>query len=81
MIASVDLTPGVVQVDHSDKDLAVSCTRPGWQPATGTLAARYQKESVGRLLSAGVAGVVEDAASSSDFSYDPQGLTVTLQPN
>ena len=76
----IDPTPGTLAVDRSDKDLTVSCTKPGRQPASGTIATHYNGVGIGRLLTAGAAGVVEDAVKSADFSYDPAGLELKLPP-
>ncbi len=77
-LGAVDPTPGSLAVGHSRTDLTVTCRKPGWIPATGTVAAKYQGVGVRQLLNGGIASIVEDAATSSDFSYDPAGVTVTL---
>ena len=73
-------TPGVLAVDPSERDLLVTCTKPGFQPASGTVKAIYKGVGVGQLLTGGAAAVVEDAAKGTDFRYDPAGVTVTLAP-
>ena len=76
----VDPTPGSLSVDHSDKDLTVTCRKPGFQTTTATVKAVYQGVGLGRLLSGGAAGVVEDAAKSANFRYDDGGSSVTMPP-
>ncbi len=74
-------TPGSLAAGPSEKDLAVTCTKPGWQTAVGTVKAVYQGVGLGQLLSGGAAAVVEDAAKGTDFHYDPAGATLTLVPD
>ena len=76
----VDPTPGALQVDRSDKDLDVQCSKPGWFTASATIPTRYHEEGVVRLLSAGAAGLVQDAATSANFDYDTAPVTLRLQP-
>ena len=80
VIGTVDPTPGALAVDHSDKPLTVTCRKPGWLPATGTVAAIYKGIGLGQLLTGGAASVVEDAVKSTDFTYDGNGVTVVLPP-
>ncbi len=80
VIGTVQPTPGTLAVDSSDKDLLVSCRKPGWQDGAGTVRAVYQGIGLGQLVTGGVARVIEDAAKSSDFRYDPAGALVTLPP-
>ena len=79
VLGTVDPTPGSLAVDSSDKDLAVTCRKPGWGTGSGTVRTVYQGIGLGRLLSGGPAAVVEDAAKSTDFRYDP-GAVITLPP-
>ncbi len=78
VLGTVDPTPGTLSVTQSDKELTVTCRKRGWQPGTGTLAALYRSPGFGRIVSGGLAGVVEDAAKSDDFYYDSSGFVVRL---
>ncbi len=80
VLGVVDLTPGSLAVGPSDKDLLVTCNKPGWQPASGTVKAIYRGVGLGHLVTGGFAAVVEDAVKSTDFRYDPIGASVTLPP-
>ncbi len=73
-------TPGSLAVSPSEKDLMVTCTKPGRQTAVGTVKAVYQGIGFGHLLSGGAAAVLEDAATGTDFRYDPAGATLMLVP-
>ena len=48
-------TPGSLAVTPSEKGLVVTCTKPGWQTAVGTVDAVYKGIGFGQLLSGGAA--------------------------
>ncbi len=79
-VLGVVSTPGSLTVTPSEKDLMVTCTKPGWQNAAGTVKAIYKGVGFGQLVTGGAAAVVEDAAKGTDFYYDPAGVTLTLVP-
>ena len=79
-VLGVVLTPGSLVVAPSERDLTVTCTKPGWQPAAGTVKAIYKGVGFGQLLTGGAAAVLEDAAEGTDFHYDPAGANLTLVP-
>ena len=79
-VLGVVATPGSLAVGPSEKDLTVTCTKPGFQTATGTVKAIYKGVGLGQLLTGGAAAVVEDAAKGTDFHYDPAGANLTLAP-
>ena len=78
VLGVVNPTPGSLPVDPSEKDLLVTCTKPGYQAATGTVKAVYRGVGFGQLLVGGAAAVIESAAKGTDFRYDPAGASVTL---
>ena len=78
-LGMVDPTPGTLIVDHSDKDLTVTCRKPGWRETVGTIAAHYNGIGLRSLITGGAAAIVEEAATSTDFSYESGG-TITLLP-
>ena len=80
VLGIVDPTPGALPVGASDQDLTVTCQKPGWQPATGTVKAGYRGIGFGQLITGGAAAVVEDAVKRTDFRYDASGALVTLTP-
>ena len=80
VLGVVDPTPGSLVVSPSEKDLVVTCSKPGWQTAVGTVKAVYKGFGVGQLLSGGAAAVLEDAVAGTDFHYDPAGASLTLVP-
>ena len=81
VVGAVDPTPGQIVVGPSEKDLLVTCTKPGWQTGTGAVKAIYKGFGLGQLLTGGAAAVVEDAAKGTDFHYDDAGATVILPPS
>ena len=79
-VLGVVSTPGSLAVTPSEKDLTVTCMKPGWRTAIGSVKAIYKGVGFGQLLTGGAAAVVEDAAKGTDFHYDPAGATLTLVP-
>ena len=78
VLGEVSPTPGSLAVDRSKSNLAVTCRKLGWTTASGMVEAQYKGIGLGKLLNGGIAAVVDDAATSADFAYDPAGITISL---
>ena len=78
VLGVVNPTPGTLPVGPSERDLLVTCTKPGYRAATATVKAVYKGVGFGQLLTGGAAAVVESAAKGTDFHYDPAGASITL---
>ena len=74
------VTPGGVTVEKTKHDIQVTCTKEGYQPATGYLDSETEGSTWGNILLGGGIGWAVDSASGSDDDY-PDYITVTLVPN
>lgn len=72
-------TPGSLTLSKSREDLAVTCTKAGFQTAT----VQYKSEFVGttfaNFLVGGAVGFIVDAASGANFKY-PKQIDLGLVP-
>ena len=78
-IAFINPTPGSMVVSKSSNDLAVKCSKEGYQDTAGTLSSEIQAMTFGNILFGGVIGVAVDAASGAMNEYPPM-ISLTLQP-
>lgn len=76
-IGAVSVTPGSVRIDKSKNDLAVTCTKDGFQTATVAHAPSFGGATFGNIIAGGVIGVVVDAASGANYSY-PDDIRVEM---
>ena len=74
------VTPGGVTVEKTKHDIQVTCTKEGYQTATGYLDSETEGSTWGNILLGGGIGWAVDSASGSDNDY-PDYITVTLVPN
>ena len=74
------VTPGGVTVEKTKHDIQVTCTKEGYQTATGYLDSEIEGSTWGNSLLGGGIGWAVDSASGSDNDY-PDYITVTLVPN
>src|SRR6476646_9935559 len=52
------VSPGVAQgVRKSKEDVQITCIKPGWQTATGTIPSNFQGWTVGNIVLGGVIGL------------------------
>ena len=63
VLAVVDPTPDVVEVEKGSDDISVLCEMDDHEPGAGALASSFQGMTVGNFLLGGVIGVAVDAAS------------------
>ncbi|GAA0579278.1 hypothetical protein GCM10009416_17100 [Craurococcus roseus] len=66
-----------VQVSKSMRDIAVECSQPGYQNASGRIPAGFQPLFLGNILLGGVVGMVVDMASGAASTY-PASTTVAM---
>lgn len=73
------MTPGVVKVSRSKKDIPVRCTKDGYMPATGTIPSDIDDWTFGNVLTAGL-GAGVDAATGSINDY-PDSFKIRMKPD
>ena len=79
-VAAVAATPASVRISKSRHDLAVTCTKEGYQPATAAAASKFTGATFGNVLVGGVVGAVVDAASGANNRY-PSEVVLDLAGN
>ena len=71
-------TPGVVRIEKSMDDLAIRCSRPGYQDVNGTIPSEIEGWTLGNLAFGAVpAGI--DAATGAMFRY-PDTFEMPMAP-
>lgn len=73
------VSPGSVTVPKSKSDIAVHCTKPGWQPAVATIPSGFAGMTAGNILLGGVVGLGVDAATGAIHEY-PHSIQVPMTP-
>jgi hypothetical protein len=71
------VSPGVVTVPRSKNNMAVRCTKEGWQDAAGNIPSTFDGWTLGNILIGGVIGVGIDAASGAMNEY-PNAFQVPM---
>ena len=71
-------TPGVVRIEKSSDDLAIRCSRPGFQDAYSTIPSEIAGWTFGNIA-IGVVPVGIDAATGAMFAY-PNNFALPLTP-
>jgi hypothetical protein len=79
-IGTVNPTPGSITVKKSRKEIAVSCTKEGYERADGKVASKFHPMTFGNILFGGIIGIGVDAASGAMNEYE-ESITVTLIPS
>ena len=72
-------TPGNAIVHKTKNDIAVNCTHEGYQDAHVVVSPHFNYVTFGNAIVGGLAGIVIDAATGSDFNF-PSAVNVTLVP-
>ena len=72
-------TPGTVRIDKSKNDLAITCTKDGFRPASIAQTPSFGAATLGNIIAGGVIGVVVDAASGANYTY-PADVKLELSP-
>jgi hypothetical protein len=78
-LGQIAITPGSVRIDKSKNDIAISCTKPGFQPATIAQSPRFGGTTFGNIVAGGVIGAVVDASTGANYEY-PAQVIVQLAP-
>jgi TonB family protein len=73
------VSPGVVRVEKSKEDIAVHCSKPGWQDAAATIPSNFQGWTLGNIVLGGLVGVGVDAATGAIHEY-PHAFNVQMTP-
>jgi hypothetical protein len=78
-LATLYSTPGQVHVDKTKYDIAVTCTKPGYQAASVNLESGYGIGTFGNIILGGAVGWGIDSATGADNKY-PSAANVRLIP-
>ena len=78
-VAVVNPTPGTVQIDKSQDNIAILCSREEHQDSHAVLSSTFQSTTFGNILLGGFIGVAIDASSGAMNKY-PSSVTVMLPP-
>ena len=73
------VTPASAMVQRTNRDLLVSCTKPGYQAATATDPSGVEPWVFGNLLAGGVIGLVVDLSTGAVNKY-ASPASIVLQP-
>jgi hypothetical protein len=76
-IGEISSTPGSIQLSKSGKDLAVTCSKTGYQTATIVQSPDFSGTTFGNIIIGGGIGAIADAASGANYKY-PTPINVTL---
>jgi hypothetical protein len=72
-------TPGTVAVKKSRHDMAIQCSKPGFQTATASIPADFAGWTLGNLIIGGVIGIGIDAGTGAMNKY-PHAFEVPMTP-
>ncbi len=79
VIASINPTPGSVQIKKDKNDIEVKCKKAGFIETAGQIPASFEGWTVGNVLFGGFIGIAVDYSSGALNSYAPD-LLVKLTP-
>lgn len=71
-IASINETPGYVQVDKTKYDLIILCSKPGYQNGSSLNKSDVAGMTAGNIILGGVIGWGIDSATGADNKYDSE---------
>lgn len=71
------VTPGVATVQRSKDNVAIHCTKPGWQDAAAVIPSTFNGWTLGNILIGGLIGAGVDAATGADNDY-PNAFQVPM---
>jgi hypothetical protein len=74
------VSPGATRVEKSKEDIAVHCSKPGWQDAEATIPSHFQGWTFGNIAIGGLIGAGVDAATGAMHKY-PRAFEVPMMPN
>ncbi len=72
-------TPNTAQVTRGFEPLSITCTLEGHAPAHTVVEAKTRGRAYGNILLGGFPAYV-DAANGKGYEYEPDSITLTLQP-
>ena len=78
-VGEVASTPGSIDVDKTKYDLAITCSKDGYQPKTVTNKSDVASATVGNALIGGLIGWGIDSATGADNKYDGT-VSMVLEP-
>lgn len=78
-VATLYSTPGRVHVDKTKYDIALTCTKPGYQTASVNLESGYGIGTFGNIILGGAIGWGIDSATGADNKY-PSAVNVQFIP-
>ena len=73
-------TPGSVIVHRSSSDLKITCTKDGFDPASGTATSRMTGSFYGNILIGGGIGMIVDHSNGSAYNY-PEWMQLVMGSN
>lgn len=76
------VSPGAVEVQKSEGDMSVHCTKPGWQDGSGEIPSSFEGWTAGNIVFGVVGGVIGtgvDLASGAAHEY-PHAFNVPMTP-
>ncbi len=79
VVREIRSTPETFLVKRNQKDLLVTCEKPGWDVSATLLRAKFTGVTVGNLFIGAFGGLVLDGASGADFRYDDDRI-IQLTP-
>jgi hypothetical protein len=79
-LGEVGSTPGSIRLDKSKNDIAVTCSKAGYETATAAQSPNFQGTTFGNILIGGGVGAIADAASGANYQYSAQ-VVLTLAPS
>ncbi len=80
VIASVETTPGVVNIEKTKYDMNVWCKKDGFVESKGAAQSGNEGATLGNIVIGGLVGWGVDSALGADNKY-PEQVTVNLLPN
>src|SRR4051812_18354510 len=80
VIATVNPTPGLVQIKKDKNDIEVKCKKSGYAETSGNIPSNFEGWTVGNILIGGFIGIAIDYSSGALNKYEPE-LLVKLTPS
>jgi hypothetical protein len=68
-LGEVGSTPGSIRLDKSKSDVAVTCSKAGYETATVAQSPNFQGTTFGNILIGGGVGAIADAASGANYQF------------
>jgi hypothetical protein len=78
--AMIESTPGIVKLNRGSEDTIVSCVKPGFDRNAVTMVSAFNGATFGNLLVGGIVGIIVDASTGANYTYQDR-VNVVLSPN